>query len=186
MTLAIHPWGNKAGGWVDNTLEKTHTAPSKEEMGILSVRVAQAGADVFASGYELSVKAPTPHPTFRVSVLNNGRTVWTRAQLPSGNIAMLDEWPRFASAGAGKNGLPTAGWAFSSPRRIHLPTGSHAKMDTTVMGDQVRVALEGKKAGSAGILRLHCSPGIDSMRVQSIRAGLFNLAQHTQAHASKK
>jgi hypothetical protein len=108
--------------------------------------------------------------------MNKGKTVWS-GKNPKGNVAVVDEWPRFASAGAGKNAYPTVGWAYSSTRPIHLPMGSHASMDTTVMGDQIRVALELKPKGHhSGILRLHFSPAVDSVRFQSFRAGLFNLA----------
>ena len=89
-------------------------------------------------------------------------------------MAIVDQWPAFASAGT-NSGVPTAGWAYADARAIRIPGAPGAK-ETTVMGDQVRVALEGTKGPSSGIMRFHCSPGIDSLRVTSFRAGLFNLA----------
>src|SRR5262245_10430886 len=176
LTLGIHASGNHTDSWMENSLEKPHTAPPPKAGGatILSTRVTQAKADVFESGYVMSVKSPSEHPKFSVSVLHKGKVIWSGSNKPAGDLVIVNAWPRFASAGMRK-GVPTVGWAYAEAQAIHIP-GTLAKMDTTVMGDQVRVALEKSKGPSSGILRLHCSPGIESIKVESVRDGLFNLA----------
>jgi hypothetical protein len=176
LTLGIKTSTDKSGAWMEASLERPHTSkPPKGGATVFSVRVAQAASDVFKSGYEVSVKAPSEHPEFVVSVYKKGIRMY-HGESHSAKVAVVDEWPRFASAGSDKHGAATAGWALNSPREIHLTGASHAKTDSIVTGDQIRVSLEGKKTGSAGVLRLRCSPAIDSLRLQSVRAGLFNLA----------
>src|SRR5262252_555153 len=175
LTLGIETWADTDSAWMENSLEKPLSgASSPDAVTLLSVRVTRGGVE---SGYAVSMKAPDEHSTFRVSVLNKGRTVWTAGKKPAGNVAVVDEWPRFASVGAGNNRVATAGFAYSTTRAIHLPGASHAETDTTVMGDQIRVALEGKTAPKTGVLRLHWSAAVDSVMLQSARAGLFNLAK---------
>src|SRR5580765_4251004 len=138
LTFGIHPWGDKVAAWMETSLEKPNSAP-KEQGKVLSVRATRAAADVFESGYAVSMKGPSEHPTFRVIVSEGNKMTWSGKHLPAGDVAVADEWPRFATAGSSGDGLPTVGWAYSGVRSIHLPAGSHAKMDTVVMGDRIRV-----------------------------------------------
>jgi hypothetical protein len=163
---------------METSLEKPNSgAQTTATATLLFVRVTRAASDVPGSGYAVSMKAPAENSTFRVSVLNKGKTVWTAGKRPAGNMAVVDEWPRFASVGAGTNGVAAAGFAYSAPRTIRLPGASHGETDSTVTGDQIRVALEGTTAPKTGILRLHWSATVDSMMLQSTRAGFFNLAK---------
>ena len=159
------------GSWVQSSLEKSpSTAPRKAGAGLLSVRVTREKAHEEVR-YVVSTKSPYKKSRFTVVVLEKGKPTWSKT-VTAGNLVVADEWPRFASVGVDEAGMPTVGWAFNGSRKIH-PSGVKA----TVMGDQIRVSLEGHPTRPAdlGLMGLHFSSGVKSMRVRSVRAGLFNL-----------
>jgi hypothetical protein len=56
FTIGVHPWGEKVGSWMENTLEKPHSSPApRDDVAILSVRATKEAADVFESGYAVSM-----------------------------------------------------------------------------------------------------------------------------------
>ena len=140
----------------------------------MSIRMMRDSTPPSAPVFAVSAKAPSGKPTFRVIVMEQGKIVWSAVRRPSGTLATVDQWPNLASAGLDRRGAPTCGWGFASARSIQI-TRSGGRPDTTVQGDQIRVSLEGGPRTRPAILRLHGSSEVDSIRVPSVRAGLFNL-----------
>jgi hypothetical protein len=174
LTLEGKVLGGNSGSWLETTLERVGTSPRREVTRLLSVRITKGTRDSEAA-YGVSVPQPPGRSGYRITVQNGGKTVWTGRQRMAGTVAIVDEWPGLTSAGLDRRGIPVGGWGFAPARAIRIPHAG-GRSDKTVRGDRIQVSLDGGTRGDGPlILRLHASSGVESIRIPSVREGLFNV-----------